>query len=383
MFKPDALSRPLNILVLEPYGGGSHATLYKGWQKYSRHHFAVLELPGRHWKWRSRHSSLTLALQAKNLAQSGQCFDVIFCSEMLNLAEWRGLASDPLARLPAVVYFHENQFTYPLSPGQKRDYHFAYNNLLSAIAADQIWFNSEFHRADFAAAANAWLRRMPDYPHHESLELALRDSLVLPPGIDPPGNSNSHRFSSPPVIGWVARWEHDKRPDRFVQAIRGLVERKFDFRLLVLGKQSSAPDEALRELLQVSGDRVLHCGFEPDRIRYWDLLRQIDIIVSTADHEFFGIAIIEALHAGARPLLPARLSYPEILDPPTMTAAEKQACLYLRDQDLESALELTLTQMNTSGPANSVSNPDVTRFKWENLAVRYDHAIDRIVAQAN
>ena len=38
------------------------------------------------------------------------------------------------------------------------------------------------------------------------------------------------------------------------------------------------------------------------------------MIVSTADHEFFGISVVEAIAAGAYPLLPRRLAYPEILN---------------------------------------------------------------------
>ena len=39
-------------------------------------------------------------------------------------------------------------------------------------------------------------------------------------------------------------------------------------------------------------------------------------MLSTARHEFFGIAVAEALRAGCLPWLPARLSYPELLPEP-------------------------------------------------------------------
>lgn len=37
------------------------------------------------------------------------------------------------------------------------------------------------------------------------------------------------------------------------------------------------------------------------------------MVLSAARHEFYGIAVLEALHCGARPLLPERLAYPELL----------------------------------------------------------------------
>ena len=36
-------------------------------------------------------------------------------------------------------------------------------------------------------------------------------------------------------------------------------------------------------------------------------------MLSTARHEFFGVAVVEALLAGCLPWLPDRLSYPELL----------------------------------------------------------------------
>ena len=37
-----------------------------------------------------------------------------------------------------------------------------------------------------------------------------------------------------------------------------------------------------------------------------------DVIVSTANHEFFGIGMVEAAAAGAFPLVPRSLAYPEV-----------------------------------------------------------------------
>ena len=38
------------------------------------------------------------------------------------------------------------------------------------------------------------------------------------------------------------------------------------------------------------------------------------MVVSCARHEFFGISMVEAVAAGAYPLLPNRLAYPEVFD---------------------------------------------------------------------
>lgn len=363
----------LNILVLEPFGGGSHASFYRGWQKYSAHTFTILELPAFHWKWRSRHGSLSLALRANELAQQGQRFDLLFCSDMLNLPEWRGCACEHLRALPAILYFHENQFTYPVSDGQARDYHFAYSNILSALAADQVWFNSHFHRDEFATAAKQWLRRMPDFRHSELFERAIEHSQVRYPGIDPLEDFEGQELDDPktcrsscPTIGWVARWEHDKRPDRFVAAIEKLIEGAVDFQLILLGQQFANRVPSLERLLQVAGDRVLHWGYAKSKSEYWQWLRCMDVVVSTADHEFFGIAVLEAMRAGAFPVLPQRLSYPEILQ--LERYPDRLDYFFQNDHELVSRLRNACSSTGNLQRAL----PNLSHFEWSSLATQYD-----------
>ena len=50
-----------------------------------------------------------------------------------------------------------------------------------------------------------------------------------------------------------------------------------------------------------------------DFAKFAEILQSSHIAVSTAIHEFFGIGIAEAVSAGAFPVVPERLAYPEIL----------------------------------------------------------------------
>ena len=48
----------------------------------------------------------------------------------------------------------------------------------------------------------------------------------------------------------------------------------------------------------VAAGKVYHWGYAASRRHYFDLLRSCDVAVSTADHEFFGCAMVEAVRPG-------------------------------------------------------------------------------------
>ena len=303
----------MNILALEPYFGGSHKAFLKGWTTHSRHAWTILDLPPRKWKWRMRHAAITYAEQVEAAFVGGQRWDLLFCSDMLNLAEFLGLAPRWIRDLPSVVYFHDNQLTYPFRFMGERDFHFGFTNLTTALAATEVWFNSAFHRDNFLGALHDALKRMPDYQPLPATSQIRAKSRIHPPGIEPLP-PRGPRKSGPLRITWAARWEHDKNPDAFFAALKILKKRGVVFRINVVGEQfKDAPPifETAHKTFHAEIDRW---GYQPTRAEYAAALREADVFVSTADHEFFGISTVEALAVGCYPLLPRRLAYPELLD---------------------------------------------------------------------
>lgn len=364
----------MKILALEAYYGGSHKAFLDGWQKHSIHDFTLLTLPPNKWKWRMRHAAITFARQVGELVQQGGQWDILFCSDMLNLAEFCGLVDESVRRLPKTVYFHENQLTYPVQVESERDYQYCMTNITTALAADAVWFNSQFHLDEFLTAAEQFLKRMPDYQPLEAVEQIRKKSSVQPPGVMPV-EAERQRTPGPPRILWAARWEHDKNPEDFFEAIKILKDKGIDFRLNVIGQQFRESPKVFDWARDVFAEHIDCWGFQATRTEYERALAMSDIVVSTANHEFFGIGILEAIAAGCFPLLPARLSYPVILC--DLAGDDAPACLY--DGTVEDLAQKLMKLLNDSA-RKPVPFANLHPYFWPDRAAWMDRAITAAAA---
>ena len=301
----------MKILALEPFYAGSHKEFLDGWKRNSKHEWTILELPGIKWKWRMRHAPLTYSKTLINRIAQNEKWDLIICSSMLSLHELLGFVPE-LAKIPAIVYFHENQFTYPLRGESKRDYHYAFTNLLTASVANEVWFNSEYHKNDFLSAAKTFLSHMPDYNHLEMISEIETKSIVQHPGIDIIDYHDNESIENLPLhFVWAARWEFDKNPEVLYEALLKVKQSGKRFRLSVLGEQYKDSPEVFGNIKTEFSEELCHFGYLPSREEYLSVLSQSDIYISTAIHEFFGLSCVEAMSQGCFPMVPKRLAYPE------------------------------------------------------------------------
>ena len=325
----------LRVAYVEGFWGGSHRAAAEGWAAASRHDVCLHHLPARFWKWRMRGAAFEFA---RRLGPRAAEIDVIFATSVLDLAHL--LAFLP-RRVPSVLYFHENQASFPARPGETpadRDLSYAFVDLAGALAADAVAFNSEYQRGSFLSAATELVGRMPDARPTKVLEAVRRKCRVLPLGVslaDIP--SRPPPDEGPPIVLWNHRWEYDKAPEVFFRVLLRLAARGVPFRVMVLGQSfSRAPAEFERARNEL-GERVVRWGFEANRADYAACLARADVVVSTAIQENFGLSVVEAAYAGAHPLVPRRLAYPEVL-PPDL----HPECLYEDEADLEARLEALL-----------------------------------------
>lgn len=310
----------LKVLSLQPWYGGSHRQFADGWSSRSVHDWTTIGLPDCNWKWRMRHASIEFAKQINERANRGETWDVVFCTDMMNAAELRSLAK-PIRDLPLVVYFHENQFAYPIRGKQQPDHHFLFTNFLSALAADEVWFNSRFNLESMLRGLREHAETWPDLPPTSEIESIEPKSKIVPPPISFPDDildltaQRQTRIASgkPLHLVWAARWEYDKNPKALLKCLELLDQQRVPFRLSVIGENAGVTPQAFNTIRDRFDMQIENWGYQESRDSYWSVLKSADIFLSTATHEFFGLSVAEAISVGAWPLLPNRLAYPELI----------------------------------------------------------------------
>ncbi|MCB8974523.1 MAG: DUF3524 domain-containing protein [Ardenticatenaceae bacterium] len=372
----------LQIHLISPYHGGSHKAWAEGWQKSSQHSVTLHTLPDRFWKWRMHGGAITLA--RRFLAQTAQP-DLLIATDMLDLTTFLALTRQNTGQIPTAVYMHENQLTYPLPQDGRtgpmrrqlgeRDRHYAFINVASMLAADQVFFNSRYHLESFFTALPNFLRHFPEYNELNAVARLRKKSTVLPVGIDFDRLSQENELQKPnrtPLILWNQRWEYDKNPKAFFAALYAAAEAGRPFEVALCGQQYGKRPSIFNKAVKKLGDRIVHVG-HADLPTYRRLLWQADITISTAHHEFFGISILEAIGCHTFPLLPNRLSYPELL--PDLY---HEACLYQSEEELAAKLVWALTNQEQVQEIGQALATAVSAYSWQHISPVYDKAMQKL-----
>ncbi len=377
----------LRVLAVDPFLGGSHLSFLEGLVRHSRHRVEVEGLPGRHWKWRMQGGAVELARRLEErLADGVSPPQVFFASDMLDVPRYLGLLPPGVQKVPVLAYFHENQLTYPLPEGVERDLTYAWTNVVSAWAADRVLFNSEYHRREFLGALPDFLAGLPDEAPPGIVDHIAAKSGVLHLGCDlrsldtvrPSGRPVSGSYGDTkdgPLVVWNQRWEYDKNPARLFEALQAVLDLGIPFRLALVGTGRGEPSQVFVKARSTLGSRVVQWGRLDSREDYARLLFEADVVVSTALHEFFGAAVVEAIYCGCRPVLPRRLSYPELVP------AQVHDWVLYDEPELPSLLAAVL------GRRLPEWSPEwqrtwVARFDWGNMGGRYDDEISSVWAGA-
>ena len=378
---------PCGVIVVEPWLAGSHRSWAEGLVTHAGRPERPVRLvghEGRVWRWRMRGGSLTLAeAVARVVAEHGQPEALVVSSHVHLPALLGALRRVVDPSVPVAFYLHESQLLFPVGPSQQPSEEFATVQWLGMAAADEVWCNSAFHRDVLLAALDPFLRGSPDESHHHRLASVAARTHVLPVGIEgarlrrvPSPQPSAGEGDLPPLVLWNHRWDHDKNPEQFIGVLRALAQHGVPFRVAVVGENRRVDPRELVEAQRDLGDRIDTWGWV-DREAYEMLLRRSDVVVSTARHEFFGVAVVEAMAAGAVPLLPRRLSYPELVPAELHDAVLYRGQLFDR---LRSILgDLPGARARVAGLADTMTS----RFDWSVVGPQYGSAVDRLVAVAS
>ncbi len=296
---------------------GYHALSQKHWADYvvqtcSDYNWNMLALPARYFSWRMRGAPLSLA--ALNSEMLSEHYDLIVATSTVDLSVVQSLYPT-LRNTFSLLYFHENQFAYPQAHTPQSVVDWQMVNLYSALRADKVVFNSQYNQASLLDGINALLTKLPDLVPKNIAQSIVEKSIILPVPIrdaaKPPRRPESQ---SPLKILWNHRWEWDKQPELLLAIVEQLEASGLNFQLILTGQQFRNTPPAMEQLLSTFKHRIYHAGFIEDDADYRHILQQCHVALSTAIHEFQGIAVLEAVSQGCIPLLPARLSYPEFFD---------------------------------------------------------------------
>jgi glycosyltransferase involved in cell wall biosynthesis len=359
------------VLFLEPFFGGSHRDFAEGLIEHSRHHLELHTLPARFWKWRLRGAALHFAHTIHNPDD----YDALVTCDMLSLSDLKALWGTRCP--PSLVYFHENQLTYPLAPGERMDYQYGFTDITTALAADRVLFNSRSHYNAFFKNLPEFIKNMPEFRPLWVIDAIKAKSAVLYPGcrFDPDSGIELHKRGSAPLIIWNHRWEFDKNPELFFRTVERVAERGVDFRLALLGENYQAMPKVFISAKDRYSTQLVQYGYVESKDAYYDWLTQGAIVISTADQENFGISVVEAIRHGCAPLLPNRLSYPELIPEHLHTHF-----LYNDEDELYHKLLTLIEELPKQGNPWRERTAELAegmkRFSWINLIASYDREIE-------
>lgn len=391
----------MKVLLLSAYDADSHRSWWAGLKShFSQWEWTVLTLPPRYFSWRIRGNSLTWAFGRREILASN--YDLVITTSMTDLSSLRGFVPS-LTTIPTLVYFHENQFDYPNSDRARASVEPQVLNLYTALCADHVLFNSRYNRDSFLAGVEGLLKRLPDQiPEgildqlrerssvlpvpladacYELPEVAIDDQSTLWEGSDATKSTSIDRVGkdaerltdeTPVRLLWAARWEYDKGPDLLLAILTELRARDVNFKLCLLGQKFRQSPEAFSTIEQNFAPQLVQFGYEPSGERYHQWLASADIVLSTALHEFQGLAVLEAMAAGCIPVLPNRLAYPELAEPQFLFEGESEhLCV-----QAASAVDL-IQAFSKTRP--TVAVPDL---RWSTLASDYRQCIESVIASA-
>jgi len=354
------------ILLLSAYDARSHRYWHQSMvAQFPQYDWHVLTLKDRFFAWRMGGNALSFKAQFDAYLCRGD-YDRVIATSMTDLSTLRGLYPK-LTEIPNTLYFHENQFAYPENNKQQGLLEIQIRNIYAAIAADHLTFNTNYNRTTFLQGVEAFCKKMPDgLPKNLVEQLAQKSSLLAVPIADDCCSTRPSKIKETGrlQVVWNHRWEHDKGPETLLELLRlcqTTTTNMAEITFHILGQKFRQIPQAMEMITQHHASQCQTLGFIESRAAYIQVLQSADVVLSTAHHDFQGIAMLEAVACGCLPIAPNRLVYPELypksnLYPSTPNQAQQEA---------KAIFSLLLNHLQLQPPE--------LNLHWGQMKTEYDH----------
>lgn len=168
----------------------------------------------------------------------------------------------------------------------------------NSLAADQILFNSNYNRNSFIKSIRKVLNIATTELKNCNVESEIDAKcfvIYYPIAIDQLNLSLKSSERCALHLVWPHRWEHDKNPELLSATLQKLDAANIDFVVSIIGERSTVIPTCFVELQEKLGKKLHRFGYLT-RDEYFECLCDADIVVSTADHEFYGVSMYAKLN---------------------------------------------------------------------------------------
>lgn len=349
------------VLLLSAYDAESHRYWHQNLKKHlTDFDWHIAGLKDRFFSWRMAANAMNFRAHYDDVLS--QQYDLLIVTSMTDLAAVRGFYPH-LASIPNLLYFHENQFAYPHNPRQNGLPTIRLNSLMSAYLADDVVFNSDYNRQSFFDGAKDFLKKMPDGLPDNLIKSIQDKAQVLPVPIkndcQAPESSRYSVGKTDLQVVWNHRWEHDKGPETLLALLN--LCRGLPITFHIMGRAFEKIPKAMQMIKNKHADQCSTLGYVDSRADYIRVLQQADVVLSTAEHDFQGIAMLEAVACGCRPLAPDRLVYPDLYPPENLYPATPD--------DPDRQAQAIIAKLQNSAALKRVTH----KFSWSHCLHDYRH----------
>ena len=228
---------------------------------------------------------------------------------------------------------------------------------------------------EWLGAVLGFLKAFPDHQNINTIQNIAAKSSVLHLGTDlkkfdacMPKKFGEHKRA---VILWNHRWEYDKNPEAFFNALFEIADRGIDFKLIVLGESYDKHPPVFDKAKERLAGHILHFGYAQSFEEYAKWLWMADLLPVTSNQDFFGASVIEAMYCNVVPLLPKRLAYPEHLP------QQFHSTFFYDENDFITKIQKRIMDVKYLRVMNTRQYAE--KYDWQQLISFYDNEMQRVV----